>query len=179
MIVRHDPITAVLAGVSAVGSIAGGVMGAGQAQDKGTYERDFFNFQAEQEKIGLNRDLDAQTRERTATISRSRAIMAAQGGGSEPDYLASREGLFAAERLSLIQDSEARQSVLRTKAGFAMKAGQQAADTALMKGIMGAIPGMNSLYGEADKLDMFKKGGGSTNTSPNIGRGPNRQAGYS
>lgn len=179
MIVRHDPITAVMAGVSAVGSIAGGVMGAGQARDEGTYNRDFFNFQAEQEKIGLNRDLDAQTRERTATISRSRAIMASQGGGSEPDYLASTEGLFAAQRLSLIQDSEARQSVLRTKAGFAMKAGQQAADAALLKGITGAIPGMNSLYGEAGKLDMFKKGGGATNNSPNIGRGPNRQAGYS
>lgn len=138
-----------MAGVSAVGSIAGGMMQSNQAFDEGVYNRDFLNYQAEQEKIGLNRDLDAQQRERTATISRTRAIFAAQGGGSEPDYVASREGLFDAQRLSLIQDSEARQMVLRTKAGFAMKAGQQAADSAMIKGITGAIPGMSSLYKEA------------------------------
>ena len=149
MLVRYDPFTAVLAGVSAVGSIAGGAMASNQAFDEGVYNRDFLNYQAEQEKIGLNRDLDAQQRERTATISRTRAIFAAQGGGSEPDYVASREGLFDAQRLSLIQDSEARQMVLRTKAGFAMKAGQQAADSAMIKGITGAIPGMSSLYKEA------------------------------
>lgn len=152
-------------------------MQAGQSQDRGVYERDFYNFQAEQEKIGLNRDLDAQQRERSATISRTRAVLAAQGGGSEPDYVASREGLFEAQRLSLIQDSEARQSVLRTKAGMAMKAGQQAADNAILKGFIGALPGGNTLFGEAGKLDMFKSG--ATNTSPNIGRGPNRQANYS
>ena len=151
MLVRYDPFTAVLAGVSAVGSIAGGMMASNQAFDEGVYNRDFFNYQGTQEQIGLNRDLDAQQRERTATISRTRAIFAAQGGGSEPDYVASREGLFDAQRLSLIQDSEARQMVLRTKAGFAMKAGQQAADSAMIKGITGAIPGMSSLYKEASK----------------------------
>ena len=151
MLVRYDPFTAVMAGVSAVGSIAGGIMSSNQAFDEGVYNRDFLNYQAEQEKIGLNRDLDAQQRERTATISRTRAIFAAQGGGSEPDYVASREGLFDAQRLSLIQDSEARQMVLRTKAGFAMKAGQQAADSAMIKGITGAIPGMSSLYKEGTK----------------------------
>ena len=151
MLVRYDPFTAVLAGVSAVGSIAGGIMASNQAFDEGVYNRDFFNYQGTQEQIGLNRDLDAQQRERTATISRTRAIFAAQGGGSEPDYVASREGLFDAQRLSLIQDSEARQMVLRTKAGFAMKAGQQAADSAMIKGITGAIPGMSSLYKEASK----------------------------
>jgi hypothetical protein len=149
MLVRYDPFTAVLAGVSAVGSIAGGAMASNQAFDEGVYNRDFFNYQGTQEQIGLNRDLDAQQRERTATISRTRAIFAAQGGGSEPDYVASREGLFDAQRLSLIQDSEARQMVLRTKAGFAMKAGQQAADSAMIKGITGAIPGATSLYKEA------------------------------
>tara|TARA_R110002126_G_scaffold134275_1_gene278429 strand:+ start:137 stop:595 length:459 start_codon:yes stop_codon:yes gene_type:complete len=149
MLVRYDPFTAVLAGVSAVGSIAGGMMASNQAFDEGVYNRDFFNYQGTQEQIGLNRDLDAQQRERTATISRTRAIFAAQGGGSEPDYVASREGLFDAQRLSLIQDSEARQMVLRTKAGFAMKAGQQAADSAMIKGITGAIPGVSSLYKEA------------------------------
>ena len=151
MLVRYDPFTAVMAGVSAVGSIAGGMMASNQAFDEGVYNRDFFNYQGTQEQIGLNRDLDAQQRERTATISRTRAIFAAQGGGSEPDYVASREGLFDAQRLSLIQDSEARQMVLRTKAGFAMKAGQQAADSAMIKGITGAIPGMSSLYKEASK----------------------------
>lgn len=149
MLVRYDPFTAVMAGVSAVGSIAGGMMASNQAFDEGVYNRDFLNYQGTQEQIGLNRDLDAQQRERTATISRTRAIFAAQGGGSEPDYVASREGLFDAQRLSLIQDSEARQMVLRTKAGFAMKAGQQAADSAMIKGITGAIPGMSSLYGQA------------------------------
>tara|TARA_R110000822_G_C15228110_1_gene485047 strand:+ start:217 stop:675 length:459 start_codon:yes stop_codon:yes gene_type:complete len=149
MLVRYDPFTAVLAGVSAVGSIAGGMMASNQAFDEGVYNRDFFNYQGTQEQIGLNRDLDAQQRERTATISRTRAIFAAQGGGSEPDYVASREGLFDAQRLSLIQDSEARQMVLRTKAGFAMKAGQQAADSAMIKGITGAIPGVASIYKES------------------------------
>jgi hypothetical protein len=151
MLIKYGPMAAVFAGVQAVGSIAGGMMGSNQAYDEGIYNRDFYNYQAEQEKIGLNRDLDAQTRERTATISRTRAIMAAQGGGMDGDFIASREGLFETQRLSLIQDSEARQSVLRTKAGFAMKAGQQAADAALIKGFTGAIPGMTSLYGEIKK----------------------------
>lgn len=151
MLVRYDPLTAIMAGVSAFGSIAGGAQASNQAYDQGTYGRDFYNYQAEQEKIGLNRDLDAATRERTATISRSRAIMASQGGGMDGDYVASRESLFALNELSLIQDSEARQSVLRTKAGFSYKAGQQAGDAAMMKGIMGAIPGASTLYKEAKK----------------------------
>ncbi len=152
MHVRYDPVTAIFAGVSAVGSIAGGLTGSSQASDEGRYNRDFYNYQAEQEKIALNRDLDAQQRERTATISRTRAIMAAQGGDMDGDFIASREGMFEAQRLSLIQDSEARQRVLRTKAGFAMKAGQQAADSALIRGFTGAIPGFTSLYGEARKI---------------------------
>jgi hypothetical protein len=151
MLIKYGPMAAVFAGVQAVSSIAGGLMQSNQAYDEGVYNRDFYNYQAEQEKIGLNRDLDAQTRERTATISRTRAIMAAQGGGMDGDFVASREGLFETQRLSLIQDSEARQSVLRTKAGFAMKAGQQAADAAVIKGFTNAIPGMASLYGEATK----------------------------
>lgn len=151
MLVRYDPFTAIMAGVSAVGSLAGGAMGSSQAADQGAYNRDFYNYQAEQEKIALNRDLDAATRERTATISRTRAVMAAQGGGMDGDYIASRQGLFEANELSLIHDSEARQMVLRTKAGYAMKAGQQAADQAMMKGITGAIPGFSTLYKEATK----------------------------
>ena len=151
MLIKYGPMAAVFAGVQAVSSIAGGLMQSNQAYDEGVYNRDFYNYQAEQEKIALNRDLDAQQRERTATISRTRAIMAAQGGGMDGDFIASREGLFETQRLSLIQDSEARQSVLRTKAGFAMKAGQQAADAAVIKGFTNAIPGMTSLYGEVTK----------------------------
>jgi len=148
MQVRYDPMTAVAAGVSAVGSIAGGLMQSNQAYDQGVYNRDFFNFQAEQEKIGLNRDLDANTRERNATLSRSRAVMAGQGGGMDPDYLAATAGMFGANEFSLIADSEARQMVLRTKAGMSMKAGQQAADQALIKGLTGAISGGATLYKE-------------------------------
>lgn len=169
-------MTAVFAGLSAVGSIAGGAMQSNQAYDQGIYNRDFFNFQAEQEKIALNRDLDAATRERNATLSRSRAVMAGQGGGMDTDYLAATSGLFAANEFSLITDSEARQSVLRTKAGMSMKAGQQAADQAFIKGIVGAIPGGASLFKQAGEIDF---GGGATNTTPNIGSGPNRQRGYS
>lgn len=148
MRVLYDPVTAIVAGVSAIGSIAGGISAAGQATDRGTYERDYHNFQAEQEKVALQRDRDAAERERSQTISRSRAILAAQGGGTESDVIASQEGLFAANEFTLIQDSQARQSMLRTKAGMAEKAGQQAAESAMIKGVTGAIPGLGTLYKE-------------------------------
>ena len=152
MIVRYDPFTAAMAGISAVGSIAGGLSQSNQANDQGIYQRDYYNNQAEHEKIGLNRDLDAAARERNSILSRSRAIMAGNGGGADTDYLAATEGLFAANEFSLVADSEARQSILRTKAGMAMKAGQQAADQALIKGFTNAIPGASALYKEAKTL---------------------------
>jgi hypothetical protein len=165
MLVRYDPATAGVAGLSAVGSVAGGVMQGNQAmaqgawaQDQGIFERDYYNFQVTQEQIGLQRDKDAMQRERTATLSRSRAVMAAQGGGMDSDYLASTAGQFAAGEQNLIQDSEARQMALRTKgqraqaAGrFAVSQAEQQANNAFVKGVTGAIPGFGTLYKEATK----------------------------
>lgn len=146
----YDPFTAIMAGVSAVGSIAGGVSQSNQLQDKGQYERDFYEFQARQEAIALSRDLDAQTRESGAILSRSRAISASQGMGDE-DYLSSLAQGFARERTTLIQDSEAKQRMLREKGAMAFKTNINDANSAMMKGIMGAIPGGTTLYKEATK----------------------------
>lgn len=146
----YDPFTVAMAGLSAVGSIAGGVSQSNQLQDKGQYERDFFEFQARQEAIALSRDLDAQTRESGAILSRSRAISASQGMGDE-DYLSSLAQGFARERTTLIQDSEAKQRMLREKGAMAFKTNINEANSAMMKGIMGAIPGGTTLYKEATK----------------------------
>lgn len=168
---RYDPFTAVAAGVSAVGSIAGGFMQADQARgqgsryaqmqrEQGAFDRDFFNFQAVQEEIGLSRDLDAARTESQVTMSRSRAIMAGQGGGVDTDILAKDAQGFARQEVSLIQDSEARRMALKTKAGRAEAAALQsasytlmqsdnAASNAVFKGFAGSLPGFTSLYKEA------------------------------
>ena len=170
VIVRNDPFTAVAAGVSAVGSVAGGFMQAGQYKDQGgryaqmqreqgAFDRDYFNFQAVQEEIALGRDLDAARTESQATMSRSRAIMAGQGGGMDTDLLARDAQGFAREEISLIQDSEARRMALKTKAGRAEAAALQsasytllqsdnAASNAIFKGFSGSLPGLTSLYKE-------------------------------
>ena len=173
VIVRNDPFTVAMAGISAAGSIAGGFMQAGQhkaqgnqyaqmQREKGAFDRDYFNFQVVQEEIALGRDLDAARIESQATMSRSRAIMAGQGGGMDTDLLAKDAQGFARHEISLIQDSEARRMALRTKAGRAEAAALQsasytllqsdnAASNAIFKGFTGAIPGMTSLYKEAKK----------------------------
>ena len=170
MRVRYDPFTAVMAGVSAVGSVAGGFMQAGQygaqgnkyaqmQREQGAFDRDYFNFQAVQEEIALSRDLDAARNESQQTMSRSRAIMAGQGGGMDTDLLAKDAQGFARQEISLIQDSEARRMALRTKAGRAEAAALQsasytlmqsdnAASSAIFRGFSGAIPGLTSLYKE-------------------------------
>lgn len=146
----YDPFTAIMAGVSAIGSIAGGVSQSNQLQDKGQYERDFYEFQARQEAIALERDLTSQKRESSAILSRSRAVSASQGMGDE-DYLSSLAQGFARERTTLIQDSEAKQRTLREKGAMAFKTNINEANSAMMKGIMGAIPGATTLYKEAKK----------------------------
>ena len=166
MIVRNDPATAAIASIG--GSIAGGFMQAGQYKDQGgryaqmqreqgAFDRDFFNFQAVQEEIALGRDLDAARTESQATMSRSRAIMAGQGGGMDTDLLAKDAQDFARQEISLIQDSEARRMALKTKAGRAEAAALQsasytlmqsdnAASSAIFKGFSGAASGAASLY---------------------------------
>lgn len=166
MRVRNDPVTAVVAGISAVASVAGGFSNAGTAQsqgawarDQGIYERDYQNWQAEREKIALARDMDAAKRERSQTLSRIRAVTAVQGGGADPDYEAAQSGLFAINETSLIQDSEARQMSLRTKAGRAAQQGefyydqaQRKAGNEITKGIAGAFQPLGTLYKEAKKI---------------------------
>jgi hypothetical protein len=168
VIVRYDPY---MAAASAIGSVAGGFMQAGQYKDQGNryaqmqrdqgfFERDYFNFQAVQEEIALGRDLDAARTESQATMSRSRAIMAGQGGGMDTDLLARDAQGFARQEMSLIQDSEARRMALRTKAGRAEAAALQsasytlmqsdnAASNAIFKGFSGSLPGFTTLYKEA------------------------------
>lgn len=146
----YDLFIAALSGMSAVGSIAGGISQAGQAQDKGQYERDFYEFQARQEAIALQRDLDAQTRESGAVLSRSRAVSASQGGGDN-DYLSYLAQGYARERTTLIQDSETKQRMLREKGRMAYKTGQNDANSALMSGIFKSLPSFGSLYTEATK----------------------------
>jgi len=146
----YDPFTAIMAGVSAFGSIAGGVSQSNQAMDKGLYERDFYEYQVRQEQIGLSRDLDAQQRESSAILSRSRAVSASQGIGDE-DYMASIAGGFARERTTLIQDSEARQRMLREKGQRSWKTGVEEGNNAMMSGIMKSLPSFGTLYKEATK----------------------------
>lgn len=146
----YDPFTAIMAGVSAFGSIAGGASSSNQLQDKGQYERDFYEFQARQEAIALARDLDAQKRESSAILSRSRAVSASQGMGDE-DYLSSLAQGFARERTTLIQDSEAKQRMLREKGSMAFKSGVNEGNSAFMKGIFNSLPSFGTLYKEATK----------------------------
>lgn len=169
-----------MAGVSAVGSIVGGFMQADQLnaqqaqrtqlaqmqaqqkRDQGIFESQYYEFLATQEQVALSRDLDAAKIESQRTMSASRAIMANQGGGMDPEMLAVVDSQFARQSASLIQDSEARQMVLRTKAGRAMNEANSAANlamasvpwdsgagSAIAKGIFGALPGFGSLYKEA------------------------------
>lgn len=146
----YDPMTAGLAGLSAVGSIAGGVSQSNQLQDKGQYERDFYEFQARQEAIALERDLTSQTRESSAILSRSRAISASQGMGDE-DYLSSLAQGFARERTTLIQDSDAKQRMLREKGSMAFRTGVNEGNSAFLKGIFNSLPSFGTLYKEATK----------------------------
>jgi hypothetical protein len=146
----YDPFTAIMAGVSAVGSIAGGVSSSNQSMDKGQYERDFYEFQARQEAIALARDLDAHQRESSAILSRSRAVSASQGMGDE-DYLSAIASGYARERTTLIQDSDTKQRMLREKGAMAFKTNVNEANSAMMKGIMNALPSFGTLYKEGTK----------------------------
>lgn len=146
----YDPVTAAFAGTSAFGSILGGASQSNQAMDKGQYERDFYEYQVRQEQIGLARDLDAQQRESSAILSRSRAISASQGLGDE-DYLSSIAQGYARERTTLIQDSEARQRMLREKGAMALKTGINEGNSAFLKGIFNSLPSFGTLYKEATK----------------------------
>lgn len=131
-------------------------------REQGAFDRDFFNFQAVQEEIALSRDLDAARTESQATMSRSRAIMAGQGGGVDTDLLAKDAQGFARQEISLIQDSEARRMMLKTKAGRAEAAALQsasytllqsdnAASNAIFKGFSSGLPSLFTLGKEAMK----------------------------
>lgn len=146
----YDPVTAGLAGVSAFGSILGGASASNQAMDRGQYEKDFYEYQARQEQIALARDLDAQQRESTAVLSRSRAVSASQGIGDE-DYLSSIAQGYARERTTLIQDSEAKQRMLREKGSMAYKTGVNEGNSAFMSGIFRSLPSFGTLYKEGTK----------------------------
>lgn len=159
----YDPMTAALSGVSAFGSILGGASASNQSVDRGQYERDFYEYQVRQEQIGLSRDLDAQQRESSNILSRSRAVSASQGIGDE-DYLASIAGGFARERTTLIQDSEARQRMLREKGSRAFKSGVEEGNSAFLKGIFNSLPSFGTLYKEATKEPANKRGSGSGST---------------
>lgn len=151
MLIRFEPVTAILAGLAGVASIGSGIMGANQAVDRGTYERDYYNWQANQEALAYQRDADAATKERQTTLSRTRALMAAQGGGMDNDYLGRLESEFAVNERYLIEDTNARQDALRTKGRMAAKQGDIEAQSSMLRGITGAIKPFGTLYSEITK----------------------------
>lgn len=146
MRVLFDPVTAIISGIAGIASIGSGIMGANQAVDRGTYERDYYNWQANQEALAYQRDADAATKERQTTLSRTRALMAGQGGGMDTDYLGRLESEFAINERTLIEDSNSRQDALRTKGRMAAKQADQEAQSSMIKGITGSIKPFGSLY---------------------------------
>lgn len=165
MRVLFEPVTAIVAGISGVASIASGIMGAGQAQDRGAYEyerglaeQQYYQMQVQQEQIALNRDLDASKRERQQTLSRTRALMAGQGGGMDTDYLGRLESEYGVNDSNLIADSNVRQNALRGKGSLAVRQGEfsrtsanQQATSSLIKGFSGSLQPFATLYGEIKK----------------------------
>ncbi|MGD9724411.1 MAG: hypothetical protein AB7U76_24495 [Pirellulales bacterium] len=165
MRVVYDPVTAIVSGIAGVASIGSGFIGAGQASDRGAYEysrglaeRDYYEMQVQQERIALGRDLDASKRERDQTLSRTRALMAGQGGGMDTDYLGRLESEFAVYDSNLIADSNVRQNALRGKGSLAVRQGEfsrrqaeQQATSSLVKGFAGSLQPFATLYGEIKK----------------------------
>jgi hypothetical protein len=167
MILRNDPATAAMAGLSAVGSIAGGIGKAGALQAQGAaqaraaenqqqssiFDAELDDFQAGQEQIALERDLDSSKMQQQQTLSSMRAGMAANGGGVDNDLLKTVAGQYGRQQQQLIDDSTARQTVLRMKAlrssqvgDYDEEAGQDAlsmansnANSAILSGAFGAF----------------------------------------
>lgn len=182
----NDPATAVLAGVSAVGSIAGGFSKAGQdqaqgraqyasalnAQQSAVFDAELDDYNAGLEKIALNRDLDSSKMEQQQTLSSMRAIMASGGGGIDADMLKTVAGQYGRQQQQLIDDSESRQEILKAKAmrsrqvgDYDAMAGESAmsmansrANSDIMSGIFGAFT--SSSAGSLIKGAFSGKGSG-------------------
>lgn len=163
----NDPMTAVMAGMSAVGSIAGGASKAGQdqaigqqqmraalnSQQSSIFDAELEDYQVGLEKVGLQRDLDSSQMDQQRTLSSMRAAMAAGGGGMDPDLLKSVAGQYGRQQQQLIDDSQSRQTILSMKAlrnrqvgDYDEMAGQSAMELAsskassdIMSGVFGAL----------------------------------------
>ena len=69
----------------------------------------------------------------------------------DEDYLSSLAQGFARERTTLIQDSEAKQRMLREKGSMAFKSGVNEGNSAFMRGIVSSLPSFGTLYKEATR----------------------------
>ena len=139
---------AVILGVSAAMSVGGGMLQGQAAQRQADTEARFLNAQAEMEKLGQLRDLDALDEEKDRTLARSRAVAAAGGGdlssGTALDAISDQAGSFGYKRQALINDSDARIAGLYDRSASAHTAGKEAARAAVFSGLgkgLGTVAG--------------------------------------
>lgn len=134
MRVLYDPMTIATVAITAVSGVFSGMSAKAQAKA----EADYYKQQAAQEQLAQMRDLEALETERARTMARSRAVLAAQGGGLEGTGESLLEGAastFGRREAELIHDSEARIRSLSARAASAKAAGNAAMWGSIFSGL--------------------------------------------
>ena len=137
MRVLYDPgtiFTIISAGLSLLSGIAEGAAARRDADN----EARFLEDQANQEAVARRRDLQDLRKERARTLSRSRAVLAAQGAdtasGDALNILRSQASSFAIKENRLLTDSNTRQQSFLSRAANVRESGKSAQISAIFGG---------------------------------------------
>ncbi len=155
MRVLYDPITiftVISAGLSLLGGIAEGKAARRDAEN----DARFLEAQANQEAVALRRDQADLKKLRAQTLSRSRAVLAAQGAdtasGDALNILRSQASSFAIKENRLLTDSNTRQQSFLSRAANVRASGKSAQTAAIFGGAGRAFSTGVSLFPGTKKV---------------------------